>query len=578
MKIILKVFILVFCLEAMLFANTNLENEKARQAAIALNYIHASLNKIVIHNDKVVLEEEYDNIINNIRLSKIDDVEIVDAITSIMNTLTKFKLSNMEKKQLKDEYEIQLENLMTNSLINSTQSINPLAIITNPSTTILNFRNAYMTYKQSQEKLKKGLEKSQFKLEANALTDLNEARKEFIKVYWKIMKRYDMPDKWRITEKQFTRFIRVLKDEDDEKKYRQLERMKNEMEILPTYWYELSLIARKINDKEIELKAIKKYEELNDQLLRSNPFYSLLLANKTTYLDISNEKETITKILKKIYEIDSLNANRKIFSAMKYIQLEEYTQADNLLTQNIDDDFLVVFSQRLKAEIYLKNDQDNQYEIVINKLLNNQNIAASEYLYYLDKKPIKLLLEEIDQEIKTIKIVPEKTIYGKDNLSVSLPKKWVLKDVEDTELNLIVGDEEHKFSKISIEKDFINYRYKNSISLKDFIDMKTTFIKLKLKHKLVPIEIIYEVKIKKEEKKLIDNNTDTKKENSIFNIDIKDVANKAKEYTKPLANSVDEIQEYLEAELIFVPKQILTISKCFDIENTMRRCQNNHSN
>jgi hypothetical protein len=67
--------------------NTNIQNKamkKSKNAVLALNYLHASLNKIKMYNDKRVLEDEYDNIINNINLTAINDKEIVDIITKLM--------------------------------------------------------------------------------------------------------------------------------------------------------------------------------------------------------------------------------------------------------------------------------------------------------------------------------------------------------------------------------------------------------------------------------------------------------------------------------------------------------------
>ena len=52
----------------MVVDNTNIQSESMREsknAVLALNYLHASLNKIKMYNDKRVLEDEYDNIINS---------------------------------------------------------------------------------------------------------------------------------------------------------------------------------------------------------------------------------------------------------------------------------------------------------------------------------------------------------------------------------------------------------------------------------------------------------------------------------------------------------------------------------
>ncbi|MBD3668520.1 MAG: hypothetical protein HUJ16_11195 [Kangiella sp.] len=61
--------------EQLVLSETEAEqNDDARKAAIILNHLHGSLNKIVTYNDKIILEQEYDNIINNIDLTTIGRV------------------------------------------------------------------------------------------------------------------------------------------------------------------------------------------------------------------------------------------------------------------------------------------------------------------------------------------------------------------------------------------------------------------------------------------------------------------------------------------------------------------------
>jgi hypothetical protein len=58
------------------------DESEAFSSILALNYCHFSLAKIISYNDRIVLDEEYNNIINNINLSKIHDEEILSIIKS----------------------------------------------------------------------------------------------------------------------------------------------------------------------------------------------------------------------------------------------------------------------------------------------------------------------------------------------------------------------------------------------------------------------------------------------------------------------------------------------------------------
>lgn len=592
-----RLLILCFFIVINLFANvTTLDDEKARNAAITLNYLHGSLNKIILYNDKIVLENEYNNIINNINLTVIDDKELIDTVTGLMDTLTNFRLTEMDREQFKKEYQQKLENSMNDALMgaSSIRGSNPVEMAVNA---VLGMGNAYLSYKTTQTNLKNDLNKSDYELDKNVLRDLNTIRKEFIVTYWGIMKKYNMPDKWRISENQFERFINILKSEDNDIKYNKLIRMKEELEILPMFWYELSLISRKLNKKDEELIYITKYEELNDKLLRDNSLYSLLLANKASYLNINTEQNQLKDILESIMKVDSLNGNRKIFVALKYKELGLVKEADKLLSENIDDNFLPIINKKLKLDLYLNNNITNKYDSTLDELLEKQNLSASEYLFYLGKRPTSFLLKEIDKELNQIKIEINKSIYGKSDLDVWLSKNWVLKDIENTDFELVIEDKETNFKTIKLENNLVKYHYSNVIDLDKYIKEDKFYIKFKLKHKLIPVTLVYEVSNLNNKPKNEDNKV-KKEESTIFSStmigQVSPIAGaiyQAKDYiatssptiieqVAPIGGVINQAKDlaiqkkdYISSKFLFTPIQILTDEKCFDVRNSMKECK-----
>jgi len=561
-------YILTFALLNIAVANAkdlskvNITDTDARNAVMALNHMHSSLNKIVSYNDKIVLEEEYDNIINNINLTVIKDREIVNVITYLMDTLTTFKLTEMEKEQFQREYQEKLDNAISGALTGiSVSGADPISM---GISLVTSAGSAYMTYKDGQKNAKKGFDKNKWKLKKDTISELNEIRKDFLLTYWKMMKKYNMPDKWRITERQFTRFVTILKDNDINKKYRQLLRMKKEMSVFPTYWYELSLVAHKLNKKDDELKAIHEYEILNDKLLRHNSYYSLMLANKISYYDYKVESKKIISMLNKIYAIDPLNAERKLFIAMKYQQMGNTKKAEELLNENIDDNFLPILSQRLKVNMYLKDNKNKDYEDTISSLLDKQNLSASEYLFYLGKRPLPQLVDEIQKEVKNIKIIFKKTLLGKDDLYIWLPKKWVFQDIEDTELKITINEEVSNFTDISKEDTFLIYHYEDILSRKDILNKKIKEISLNLIHQTMPLSINYSIKLN------LDKKTDIKKsdkeESSSYWDRIGDIA------TVAISKAKDEYKDY-EATFEFIEENITMQNKCFDLNNSLKPCK-----
>ncbi len=552
------------------------EMQDARNAVMALNHMHASLNKIVLYNDKIILEDEYDNIINNINLTVIDDKETVDLITRLMDTLSAFKLTELEKEKFEADYEENLDEALVDAIVQidrakivtigaAVATANPMAVVQVLQLT----GGAYKNYQKNIDDANKEFDKSKWKLKKDVILELNTIRKEFLVTYWKLMKKYDIPDKWRITEKQLTRLVAILKEDDNDKKLRQLLRLKDELAVSPTYWYDLSLTAYQANNKEIVLDALKKYELLDDRLLRHNSQYSLMLANKITYMNAGTQKDEIRAILEKIQEIDPLNPERKLFLAMEYELIGDTKKAELILNENIDDNFLPALSKKLKLDLYLQEKDLDKYQATIKQLLEQHNLSVIEYLDYLGKQPVEVLAKEIDKEIKQIAIKINRSLYGKDSLLIFLSKKWVLHNVKDINLVVILDDKEYKASSISKTDDIVIYTYKDMIPYSDIKEKRIKSISLKMVNSKLPVTISYNIEITKPSIDKADENKEDSNASSILDNSISALySNSAKAYNKGI-----EIYGDLRSEIQFVPAKLNIGNKCFDMVDNLSPCK-----
>jgi len=567
----------------------DVRNDKARNAVMALNYMHASLNKIITYNDKIILEDEYDNIINNLKLTAIEDSEIVDVITSLMDTLTNHKLSEMDKSQFQNEYEQKLDDSLSNALSSiNAGGFTPFHMAGN---ILLSLGSAYFDYQSTQNSAKKGLDKSMWKLKKDTIAILNFERKQFLRTYWKVMKRYDMPESWRITEEQFNNFVNTLKVNDPDIKQRRLLRMAKELAVFPGFWYELSLIAHQNNDKVVENQAFKKYEELNDSLLRHNSHYSLMLANQTTQYDARTQKDEIVLLLKKIQKVDSLNPVRKLFVAMKYHEIGNTPKALELIEENIDDNFNPVPNQRVKLSIFLEKNDDEAFKNTIAQLLQQQNLSVGDYLYYFGQKPLPHLIAEIEKNVKNIHLEINTNAINNDDFVLNLPKDWVYKDVENTEVLLRIGDNTYKpstvvrfddnlenfydgvidkakslgdsitskSSKIRRADNSLIYTYDDIIDREKFLDQEIKSIELLFTYNNLPIKIQYEVVLIVQEKNADEKSVDEK--DSWYSKTLSDIKSKSKKlYSK------------YSTKITFKTKSIYAKDKCFNLEKSLEEC------
>jgi len=185
------------------------------QVLQSLNQIAVSLTHIITYNDKVVLDQEYNAIINNLNLSKIPDADIITLLQELMDLLTSSKIQEKDRAYLSRNYEKNVQNELKkrvrSRIFETDLVINPYTTILNA---VLNVGSFYFNYRSQIEDYKKEREEKAWKIEAGTLQGLNNFYKKLLKYSWELMRRYNFPDEWRLDEKQLSDYTAILKEPD----------------------------------------------------------------------------------------------------------------------------------------------------------------------------------------------------------------------------------------------------------------------------------------------------------------------------------------------------------------------------
>jgi len=163
---------------AVLHAKTD---EDTILSALALNYCRNSLVKIQSYNDRIVLDEEYNNIINNIDLSKIKDEEIIELLEELLDTLTFYKLKEGDEAKLHTKYEKKVSEAFYSSFSGMTNVIyvgggNPYVIA---AAAVAQLGGAYSNYRKNLTEYREELDDEVWKLEKDAIKEINDIQHFF---------------------------------------------------------------------------------------------------------------------------------------------------------------------------------------------------------------------------------------------------------------------------------------------------------------------------------------------------------------------------------------------------------------
>ena len=400
----------LFCSIVLLFSSIYLfsqgkslsENEKI-QFAMLMNQVQYTTSNIIQTQDREILTQEFDFIINQIDKSKLYDYTIKNSYVDLLETIMQLKLSEnerfftieMNERERKQAYAKALSSF--GSVFNA--GFSPYALVASIAyagiSAGLNIANAKY---EADNKLKEKL----FKIDQKELENIDDLRKNLFSSYIDVITSYKIPSKYEISETEMKDFIKQLSDKKDNHKdlIRILESKKTIFEYVPVYWFQLGSQYQYSGNTAKALECYAHFESLKSgySYLKTDPYYISVAKNKIEILkneDFEKNKQQILNYLQIIENnlIPENESENRVFLAGVYFQLGQNSKAKSLLKLNIARNEYYAVSADMLALI--------EYEE--SRLSNTLNPA--------------ILLE-----LSTIKInISEKEDY---DLSITIPRRF----------------------------------------------------------------------------------------------------------------------------------------------------------
>lgn len=280
--------------------------DKKRERALQLiNHINFVIYKINSCNDAVVLEEEYKSLNpSSLRLDVIDDKETIKTIQQLLDFLTDMRIDAKEREFLEQDREDAMADLLMDSLPDPTSCIsaNPWAAAAKVAGAAF---TAFNNYERGKKKIEKKFAKDNWQLDKNKLVCLNELNKNLLVNHWKLVKRYKMDDRQRVTEEDINLLMNALKDSNPKRKYQFLVNPDHEKTYAksPLYWYYRASAAYENDDWKGVIEAARRYQGIYLPILRSDRTAALMAALK---LNAMLKSITISDGMKMSFDNDEI--------------------------------------------------------------------------------------------------------------------------------------------------------------------------------------------------------------------------------------------------------------------------------
>lgn len=224
------------------------EDQKSAMAALfAINHINWVITKIKTYNDPAVLEEEYRGLTADaLNLRVIKDPELIDLICRILDVIVEMRIEEKERAFLMDE----LDQGTSDALADAVSGIrftglNPIAMVASAVTSVA---SAALNYKKAKRALQRKFERQNWSLDKNRMYYLNDLNKELLRDFWSIVQKYpELPDEYRVSEKNIQLLVDHLKDEDAKMRHEFLKAFNDQFAGFQPYWYHRAAAAYEVS-------------------------------------------------------------------------------------------------------------------------------------------------------------------------------------------------------------------------------------------------------------------------------------------------------------------------------------------
>jgi hypothetical protein len=467
---ILMYLIIILLIPIFAFAGSD---DDALLSALALNYCRNSLVKIQSYNDRIVLDEEYNNIINNIDLSKINDEEIIELLEDLMDTLSYFKLQEGDKVRLMTKYEKKVSNAFYSSFSGVTNIIyagggNPYAIA---AVALTQVGGAYANYRKNLDEYRQELDDKMWQLEKGAIEQINDIQKSFLRNSWILMKKRDIPDSWRLTDSQLNEYVEILKDDNVERRLRRLGRVSKFFDAYPPYWYYLGVSSMEAKNKPNANDAFNKFNQIRRGFFREDNVYTSALMNKILLFDPENDTEEIINLLNKMVNQSTKDWRKNLFAALKYAECGHLKEAKELIQINIDNNQNVSLNMRVLGELYMLEKNKQKLLAIIETMVKEDRVRGQDVLYFLGKVPEIRMLNKMKTSFTEIDLYVDDSLLGNDDIEIFIPIKWIMEDFEKFNIQLKIKNDSINPTSLTADegRNGVVYTFEDAIKMDDVL-------------------------------------------------------------------------------------------------------------
>jgi len=436
MKSLLSITFLFLC--SFVHAEETSLNRDQENIANLLNLAQVSIQTISTYNNRLILDREYNSIINNINLRNIPDDRLVDLLNELLDALLQAKLTDRERERIDVELQRGVDQLLEET---ASGVIKGVARATTSLATqtyydalpaIMSVGSAYWDYNKNSERLERNREDQNWEIDNQVFVEINQINKKLLTLCWELYNEYDIPDHRRLTSEDIQEIINVGKVGASEKRLRLLnqDHLKNKFSFYPPYWYYLGLAAHqsynesgKNEFRELSINAYSRYGKLAFEILKKD---EMLVSAKLGLVQILDPEQSRTEILELLTWLN--NNPPKDWAeittlAICFEKMGNHQNAVKWAQYNVDREKTNnFFHQKVLARILLNAGNRQLADQTISRMLELREATVVDILRMMGPANVDVVAGMLEPTIKKVNLTLNKRRFLSDLLILQVPK------------------------------------------------------------------------------------------------------------------------------------------------------------
>lgn len=359
------------------FAEPAIKAGQEWMAAYALNLCTVSISQIIACNDLIVMEQEYEAILNNLNLENFPkDEALLKILKQILDVVAFFRIQTEEKKLQEEEYKKKVKDAVWSAIPN------PSTIIAGGSagwvglaiTTVMAVGTGYMNYRKTRSGIDIEQRRKDWELQKSAMEQFDGLRRELFDTSWRLAEKHNFADKYRLTARQIDQYNSILEDVDPLRRYERLDYVSNNFIAYPPFWYYLGHAAAEVCSNpnnlydtalisEYRTKAIEAYykflnsvdDESRNNLLREDQTCAACALETFALVakDSTVSKEEKIKLLQRAAKNAGNAFDTLQLCVTAYLSIGESEYAKNLMRMLVNEGYNVELNAQLLSMQYV---------------------------------------------------------------------------------------------------------------------------------------------------------------------------------------------------------------------------------